>query len=97
MIDATIAAMKRRDAGGVAMVQAKKKGPDNVDKASDDVKAALRRGDIKSDTCISLVKTLLSGGVSFTISDQRCGFLVPHSLAIDDIGASPLLFVQLGC
>lgn len=95
MIDATKTAMKRRDDGGEAMVQAKKKGPDCVDKAPDHMKEALRRGDINSASCIKLVKHLLKGGVSFTISDQRCGSLVPHNLASDGIAASS--FWAVGC
>jgi len=64
--------MKKRDAGGEAAVKAKKKGPDGVDNAPDEVKSALRAGDIKEH--MWAVKTLLNGGVSFTISDQRCPF-----------------------
>lgn len=71
VIDGTIAAMKRRDEGGEAAVQAKRKGPDGVDSAPEGVKAALRRGDIKPH--MWAVKILLNGGASFTISDQRCG------------------------
>lgn len=70
MINGTIAAMKRRDGGGHAAAKAKKKGLDSVDKAPDCVKAALRKGDVTLH--MWAVKTLLNGGASFTISDQRC-------------------------
>lgn len=69
VIDATIAAMKKRDEGGEDAVRTKKRGPDRVDKAPEEVKAALRNGDIKDH--MMMVKTLLKGGVSFMISDPR--------------------------
>lgn len=72
--------MKKRDAGGEAMVAGKKNGPDMVDNACDAVKEALRRGDVERFTAAA--KTLLNGGVSFTVSDSRygCGIAVHYNL-----------------
>lgn len=69
----SVAAMKKRDAGGEAMAASRKNGPDIVDKAPDAVKGALRRGDVGN--YMSAAATLLNGGVSFTVSDSRydCG------------------------
>jgi len=68
--ESLIAAMKKRDEGGDAMVLGKRrKGGDDVDTAGDDVKAALRRGD--AGKCMWATKKLIGAGVSFTISDAK--------------------------
>lgn len=64
-----MAAMQKRDKGGEAEMLDKRKGGDAVDKAGDDVKAALRRGD--AGKYMWATKKLVGAGVSFTISDSR--------------------------
>lgn len=66
---AAIAVMKKRDEGGEAMMLKNRKGGDAVDKAGDDVKAALRKGDVGK--YMRHTRTLLGKGVSFTVSDSR--------------------------
>lgn len=62
-----IDAMRTRDEGGDAMKLAKRNGGDDVDRAGDDVKTALRRGD--AGKYMWAMKDLIGHGVSFTISD----------------------------
>ncbi|CAN0256206.1 unnamed protein product, partial [Scytosiphon promiscuus] len=72
------AAMKNRDRRGQTAAQKKSHGLDNVDKATPEVKAALRAGEVGNYAWA--VNTLLNGGVSFTISEQSYMRMMPAAV-----------------